>query len=179
MSYGEIKKAVNSDLSKPLNTLIEEKTGAVNATGGTTTTGGIFAKLNKLLTDWTTARAGKIDNIDTNISALVAGKVVKSMQTGVVASTATGGTANTADAGYFDITIASVNPSKCLILFEGGGMNSATFDVGIQQAYTNVANKNIMMPYLTSSNNLRLHTWSTGSLTQLRVGGRWQVIEFY
>ena len=50
MSYGEIKKAVNSDLSKPLNTLIEEKTGAVNATGGTTTTGGIFAKLNKLLT---------------------------------------------------------------------------------------------------------------------------------
>jgi len=44
--------------------------GTITDTGGTATAGTIMAKLNKLLTDWTTARAGKIDTINTNTSNL-------------------------------------------------------------------------------------------------------------
>lgn len=179
MSFGEIKKAVNSDLSKPLNTLIEEKTGAVNATGGTATAGGIFAKLNKLLTDWTTARAGKIDTIATDVGTLINGRVVKSMQTGVVAATTTPGTANTEDADYVDITIASVNPSKCLVLFVGGAAVNSDINAGLTAAYTQATNVWRITPRLTSATNLRLSKRSSSTFTNLQVGGRWQVIEFY
>lgn len=79
MSWSEVKK-INNDLNKTLDVLIEEKTGVVNATGGTATSGGIFAKLNKLLTDWTTTRAGKIDNIDTTVSSRASQTSITTLQ---------------------------------------------------------------------------------------------------
>lgn len=202
MSFGEIKKAVNSNLGKSLDTLIEEKTGTVNATGGTATSGGIFAKLNKLLTDWTTSRAGKVDNLDAAISTrasqtsittlqntanginaataeLINGRVVKSVQTGVVAVTATLGTPNTEDTDYTDITIASVNPSKCLVLFVGGASVTSDINAGLTTAYTQATNVWRLTPRLTSATNLRLSKRSSSTFTNLQVGGRWQVIEFY
>lgn len=132
MSYGEIKKAVNSNLGKPLDVLIEEKTGAVNATGGTATAGGIFAKLNKLLTDWTTARAGKIDNIDAAISTrasqasittlqntanvintatteLINGRVVKSVQMGFVEF-------QSKSIGVYNVSHSAVTLNKSLLI---------------------------------------------------------------
>lgn len=44
--------------------------GVTGDTGGSASAGTIMAKLNKLLTDWTTTRAGKIDTINTNASNL-------------------------------------------------------------------------------------------------------------
>ena len=124
MSYGEIKKAVNSDLSKPLNTLIEEKTGAVNATGGTATAGGIFAKLNKLLTDWTTARAGKIDTIATDVgtvkssvAALAGGGAVKNVQMGYVSFSST-------SSGVYNVSHSAVTLNKSLLIVSMGGTDS-------------------------------------------------------
>lgn len=158
MSYGEIKKAVNSDLSKPLNTLIEEKTGAVNATGGTATAGGIFAKLNKLLTDWTTARAGKIDTIATDISALAAGKVVKSVQRGTIAGNGTTPT--------LTISIASVNPLKCAVLINGSPKStSGGYSPTILNSIT--------------TNSLVLGHTTPGFNTDALYHTSWQVIEFY
>lgn len=124
--WGAIKKAINSNLNKSLDVLIQEKTIEINnkiennasqksivnldtkvQTGnnligvttdavGTNTLGSVFAKLNKLLTDWTTTRAGFLDttissrasqdtvnNINANVGALVNGRVVKSVQRGV------------------------------------------------------------------------------------------------
>ena len=43
--------------------------GATGDTGGTASAGTVMAKLNKLLTDWTTARAGRIDTINNAIGA--------------------------------------------------------------------------------------------------------------
>ena len=49
---------------------VKELIGQTSNTGGTASAGTVMAKLNKLLTDWTTARAGKIDTINTNASNL-------------------------------------------------------------------------------------------------------------
>lgn len=45
---------------------IKNSIGNTNESGGTSLTGSIFAKLNKILADWTSVRAAKIDTIDTN-----------------------------------------------------------------------------------------------------------------
>ena len=65
---GVTKKEIE-ELQQMLNDLNKLIGDAAN-TGGTTTVGTVMAKLNKLLTDWTNARAGKIDTIHTNVSNL-------------------------------------------------------------------------------------------------------------
>lgn len=55
--------AIGGTLSQKLEYIIDTLLGTVNATGGTTTAGSIMAKLNALLTSWTSTRAGYIDNI--------------------------------------------------------------------------------------------------------------------
>ena len=64
-----------ADVHGKLNWFLQQL-GLTNDTGGSATAGALFAKLNKvitdistLLTDWTTARAGKVDNLDTTISS--------------------------------------------------------------------------------------------------------------
>ena len=153
MGWGEIKK-INNDMSKPLDVLIEEKTGAVNATGGTTTTGGIFAKLNKLLTDWTTTRAGKIDSIDTNVGTLMNGRVIKSIQRGVaIAPSST---------TEISVAFSEVNISKSMVILNGMFGSSAS-----------------AAPLLSSfSTNFMVLTPSiSGISSSYKVS--WQVIEFY
>ena len=49
---------------------VKEVIGQTTNTGGTLTAGTVMAKLNKLLTDWTSARASKIDTINTNAANL-------------------------------------------------------------------------------------------------------------
>lgn len=80
----EINGKVDSKANQTSVDGIDTKIGATNNTGGTTSSGSIFAKLNKLLTDWTTTRAGYLDNINTNVGSLVNGRVVKSVQRGNV-----------------------------------------------------------------------------------------------
>lgn len=58
--------------------------GANNNTGGSIGVGSISARINKLLTDWTTTRAGYLDNINANVGTLLNGRVVKSVQRGTV-----------------------------------------------------------------------------------------------
>ncbi len=55
-------------LSQKLSYIISNLLGTVNATGGTTAAGTVMAKLNALLTNWTSTRAGYIDTINTNAS---------------------------------------------------------------------------------------------------------------
>lgn len=70
--FTNVNNVRQSDIHKIDLTLDDMKAliGQVGNTGGTSTTGTIMAKLNKLLTDWTTTRAGKIDTIHTNASNL-------------------------------------------------------------------------------------------------------------
>lgn len=102
--------------------------GATNNTGGTATSGSIFAKLNKLLTDWTTTRAGYLDNINTNVGSLVNGRVVKSVQRGVtkILSTVPSGDPVLTTINYVNIsktaifiTSAEATSTSTLILLNG------------------------------------------------------------
>lgn len=91
--FDVIKRSVNTNLNKPLDTLITEKStetngkidskasqtsvtsmdtkvGVTSDAAGTSSTGTIFSKMNKLLTDWDTARAAKIDTIATDVTSL-------------------------------------------------------------------------------------------------------------
>lgn len=72
--------------------------GATNNTGGTATAGTVMAKLNKLLTDWTAARAGYIDAINTNTARLTstrAGYIDKLVNFGTTSDTGGTSTAGT------------------------------------------------------------------------------------
>ena len=159
MSFGEIKKAVNSNLDKPLNVLIEEKTGAVNASGGTASAGGIFAKLNKLLTDWTTARAGKIDTIatdvgtvKTNVGTLINGRVVKSVQRGIVEI-------NTNSTTSYNVAINSVDTSKTMVIIDTSAGIHANWVV------SSLGSTSFTAVFMTANSGLSKLSW--------------QVIEFY
>ena len=189
MSWSEVKK-INSDMNKPLDMLIEEKTGAINATGGTASTGGIFAKLNKLLTDWTTARAGKIDSIDTTVSSRASQASVdaKASQTSVstlqttanainsnVATLLSGRTVKSVQRGFVEtavsmystsVGISAVDMSKSLILVSG---NAATNYNGYSDAIGEFASNTVLVIRSSSASDT---VYIFGRLS-------WQVIEFY
>ena len=63
----EIKETLTTKFIEIISKItgIDSKIGTTTDTGGTSSAGGIFAKLNKLLTDWTTTRASRIDDIYT------------------------------------------------------------------------------------------------------------------
>ena len=67
-----VKNVNQSDIDN-IDLLLEDikaLIGQTNHTDGSATAGAVMAKLNKLLTDWTTTRADKIDTINTNASNL-------------------------------------------------------------------------------------------------------------
>ena len=74
MAYGNVNVSVTtpSDIEEVQQNIdsVKELIGQTANTGGTASAGTVMAKLNKLLTDWTNARAGKIDTINTNASNL-------------------------------------------------------------------------------------------------------------
>lgn len=181
--WGAIKKAINSNLNKSLDILIQEKTieinkkvdnkasqmsvdtissktGGTTDTGGTTSAGSIFAKLNKLLTDWNATRAGYLDTINANVGTLLNGRVLKSVQRGVVSSNAFN--YSTATVNH---NIVSLNKSILIIttpLSRSGGVVSVW-----------VANR---IPISSQSEAFTLQ------ISQSPDGGTavsWELVEFY
>lgn len=183
MSWSEVKK-INSNLGKPLDTLITEKAdevktatasqtsintvttsiGATNNTGGTATAGSIFAKLNKLLTDWTTSRAEKIDTIATdvgtvksNVATLIGGRVIKSIQRGVITGTT---------AASRVVPISAVDVNKSLVLVDGD-VSSTDPVIG-----------SIILGFTSTSITISTSRATTGEVSSTSRQS-WQVIEFY
>ena len=98
---------------------------------------------------------------------------VKSVQEGYVSSLYSGsiGVAGTRDFAYLDITISSVNPSKCLVIFDGG------FGDGVSGARKpSSASYTTVTARLTSATTLRLSV--TNLTTSATFCGQFQVIEF-
>lgn len=176
--WGAIKKAINSNLNKSLDVLIQEKAtetngkvdsvdakiqvgnntiGATNNTGGSTISGTVFAKLNKLLTDWTTTRAGYLDTINANVGTLLDGRVVKSVQRGV---------AEFRTDTVMSISINTVNAQKCMVILDGNFSNSSSND---SIPYCKNLTSNLLEIYANFINA------SYGSMRFIS----WQVIEFY
>lgn len=186
-----IRKFINTG-NTALNVLIEEVNenvenvrsvlGSARDTGGSDTAGGVFAKLNKIISDlathmgrWTNTRAGYIDTINTNVSSLnsrltstragyldklnsgvpvstLSGKIVKSVQRGVIN---TSGDTKTATA-----TITAVDVSKSVVI----GQTTTNYDLG---AFTLVS--------LTNSTTVSTERLSGTCNTKISF----QVIEFY
>ena len=173
MSWSEVKK-INSDMNKPLDMLIEEKTGDINATGGTASTGGIFAKLNKLLTDWTTARAGKIDSIDTTVSSRASQDSITTLQnTANVINTATtelinGRVVQSVQRGT--IQLHSSLPSNNPLVVQINAVNIYKTSIFI----TSTTGDYLVFIKLLNSTQLEL---SRSGTTTINVN--WQLIEFY
>ncbi len=173
--WGAIKKAINSNLNKPLDVLIQESAtelntkvdgrasqtsldsvknlvqdgnnlvGANNNSGGSIGVGSISARINKLLTDWTTTRAGYVDTaissrasqsslntlqgtantINANVGSLVNGRVVKSVQRGVVTLNSSTNSPN------YKVPHIAVDINKSILIlngwsrYNGGGYDSS------------------------------------------------------
>lgn len=114
MAYGTVNtpgvsKAGLEDTEKLVQSTLEEaqaisgKVGATGDTGGSTTAGTIFGKLNKLLSDlathmgrWTATRAGYIDTINTNAESIKTD--VAAVKTDAAAAKSNTAANNTADA---------------------------------------------------------------------------------
>lgn len=94
------RKANAEEITQKIDTTIQNGTdiknliGQTENTGGTTSAGTVMAKLNKLLTDWTTTRAGYITNLNSRLTSTRAGYLDKLANFG-----ATGDTGGSATAG--------------------------------------------------------------------------------
>jgi hypothetical protein len=151
---------------------------------------GIPGKLKTLTDRLTSARAGYLDNLNTNLAVLpapastalstatwtgtkagyldaaissVATSSIVSVQTGWVNAARTGASAGTEDASYWEVTISTVVVAKCLALVIDG------YD-------SDVPGTRVMTARVTSTTNLRASSAvSVGSNVHKF---RWYVIEF-
>lgn len=167
-----------------------DKIGAAGDTGGSSTAGSIFGKLNKLISDltthmgrWTSARAGYIDDIRNNtavnntasatgtlsqklsyIASLWTTKgMVKSVQSGIFNILEDDIISGSASAYAIDITINTINPEKSMVLING--------TLG-----STLANP-CFLESLTST-TLRIGSNSCNRENSV-IRGSWQIIEFY
>lgn len=95
-----------------------------------------------------------VDGIKTGIDSLLLGRVIKSVQRGVVIGN------NGMSVG---VSIAAVNPGKCLIILEGVTASDGTNPVVYSFASTSFTISAAYSPYV----------WGTNASVS------WQVIEFY
>ena len=154
---------------------IKELIGQTANTGGTASAGTVMAKLNKLLTDWTSARASKIDTINTNaanlntrltragyLDLLNRGVSIKNIQRGFFFVNIKNGVPVEDE---YRITLSTIVPSKTFIL-ASGKMFSASGTISEDRIDTIGTTYFIYLPGLAGT--------ASGS-----YGVRWQAIEFY
>ena len=171
-----------------------DKIGAAGDTGGSSTAGSIFGKLNKLISDltthmgrWTSARAGYIDDIRNNtavnntasatgtlsqklsyIASLWTTKgMVKSVQSGIFNILEDDIISGTATQYAIDIEINAINPQKSIVIIEGT-LGATPTSPAILESLT--------------STTLRIGSESCNTEDNIygrAARGSWQVIEFY
>ncbi|MDG3577112.1 hypothetical protein P7F60_11985 [Rhizobium sp. YJ-22] len=108
------------------------------------------------------------------ISQAGGGSVIKSMQSGFVSST-TLSTGTGEDAVYLDVTVSSVDPSKCFIDFDGSFGNNAA---AAQAQFGTSGSGCIATLRMTSATNLRISGKSAAGSAMTALSGRWTITEF-
>ena len=196
----DIKDTITTKFTEIISNIngVNNKIGNTEDSNGTSSTGGIFAKINKLLTDWTTARANKIDSIYTNTepstsssstgtlsqklnyiknligtssdngTTTIFGLLKKTSSKGIVKNIQRGVTTSTS------ITISTVVPDKCLVLLNNSrvGLNGNGWDNRNEYIYGSILSS-ITETKLTITNN------ETVGFSDGVHEVSWQVIEFY
>lgn len=175
---------------KPTLDSVNTKLGETNNNGGSASAGSIFAKLNAIISSiathvasWTAARAAKMDNLDVKVSTMetetqaaarysaLLNKVteavaaatnnrsaVKSIQRGILPATE-------ALDDSFTVTIAAVDPAKCVVMFDNRVFSHSNPVYG--PAFVSL-----------TSTALTVRRPLAGGLTSY-VQCMWQIIEYY
>lgn len=144
--------------------------GATNNTGGTVSAGTIMAKLNKLLTDWTAARAGYIDAINTNTARLTstrAGYIDKLVNFGTTSDTGGTSTAGTAMAKLNKLLTDWTNARA--IKLDNIGTTGETG--GTASAGTIMAKLNKLLTDWTNTRAVKIDTINNAIGTTANTGG--------
>ena len=209
--YVNVKNVNQSDIDDIDLTLdnIKALIGQTGNTGGTSTAGTVMAKSNKLLTDWTTARAGKIDTIHTNASNL--NTRLTSTRGGYLDKLANfGATGDTGGSTTAGTMMAKLNAILQKVITEGVGVKSVqrgTFQetstsqdsetaITVRLTTINPAktfiilNGGLSAGYSGSSSAVRGYIGSVGTTNFVYKTGRasltiingfvsWQAVEFY
>lgn len=103
---------------------------------------------------WTSARAAKLDGI-------IQTTVINSNQTGYINTAVSSGSGE--DYKYIDVTISAVTIAKCIINVMGGNNNGG----GV-----------LLLARLTSTTNLRISAPSSTAPAPVNIIVRWNVVEF-
>ena len=106
---------------------------------------------------------------------LAGGGGVKSIQTGYLSINNVQGTDGTGeDLFYWDVTVGSVDPAKCLLLFSGGVAQT----IALARSQGNTASATyILTGRVTSATNLRFSSLTGGTLAD-SISLRWQLVEY-
>jgi hypothetical protein len=153
---------------------IKDKVGSTADTGGTTTAGSIFAKLNAILHQflsyWTPARAQKLDasvsnEVWTDARAEKLDKLDTLLSRGCVKSVQKGWSKGKYSDGNRTINISSVTPSKCLVILKDSVNSSSS---GKQYG-------SLLLSLSSTQLSITANGYSDGD----EYSTSWQVIEFY
>ena len=163
------------DLIKPETDKIESvKTsiGETNDSGGTNNSGSSMAKLNKLITDLTSALE-KINSIDGKV-----GGAIKSVQTIKVDETADGGRYD--PSAYIDKTINSINTNKSIVIVNRLEKYYAQPKENIDSYYDDYLGEYAEIINSTTVRCYSTRRWKTSNSSLYRSYKLYvQVIEFY
>jgi len=200
-----LKRFINSDLTKPINTMIDEVKATLTLIKAKTDTitANLFTATHASRIDATIssrqANAGLTTTHSSRIDASISSRAlettaqaikaktdllsadalsgnVKSIQRGQLLSANTfGGSGD--EQIYRDITISSVNISKCVIFTEIGFSAKANSAAYVAMSGSTASEVLRGLAKLTSSTNLRIYS-SFGNNTYF-MHGSWTIVEYY
>lgn len=133
--------------------------GNTNDRQGNTTSGSVMGKLNYLISQVSTYLSSiysSISTVNSKLNTLMNGILIKNIQKGVSSSE--------------NISISSVNPSKCIVLLNG--IYSRTSREVTSAGYHASFVDRVSGPYLNSITTTSINVINEGTFS-------WQVIEFY
>ena len=182
MSWAEIKKAINSNISKSLDVLITEKSNEVktvannnnsllnNSTYGLSALQSIISNVKSLLENTTyglNAIKNTVNSVNNTVSVVGNIPSVKSVQRGVANLCRTYDRSRYYYGGA-NISISSINPNKSIVILNGGIVMSYSDDNWIADGYLYSLTRTSLvircMEYPSNDNS---------------YPASWQVIEFY
>lgn len=151
MSWGEVKKALNTNIAKPLDTLITEAKNTLNT------------NINTVKSNVSTVNSN-VNTIKTDVSSVLS--KVNAMQSGI--KKVQSGSMSTKNGRSVTVTIQSVNTSKSFVIVHGTGIPNSS-------EYSN----SYPYGYLSGSTSLTVGGGGTENAYSGGTYVRWQVVEFY
>ena len=172
MSWAEIKKAINSNISKSLDVLITEKSNEVKTVANSNNS--LISSIKSLLENTTyglNAIKTTVNSVNNTVSVVGNIPSVKSVQRGVANLCRKFDHDNSGYSGYYggaNISISSINPNKSIVILNGGILMNYSDGNWIADGYL----------YSLTSTSLAIRCMQYRN-DDFDCPASWQVIEFY